>query len=71
MPDRPVARHELVGRVAYLIRAGKRIEVPMGLSLAERLIASIIRRSVLAARVLVYLRRVFQTPKESVFPCQG
>lgn len=70
-PDPPVSRDELLGRIAYLIREGKRIEVPTGLSMAERLIARIIRRSFFAARVLVYLRRVFQTPKESVLPCQG
>jgi signal peptidase I len=71
VPDRPVAREELLGRVAYLIRAGKRIEVPIGLNVIERLTARIIRRSFFAARVLVYLRRVFQAPKESVLPCQG
>jgi len=70
-PDRPVIESELLGRVAYLIRAGKCIAVPAELSMVEALIAKIVRRSFPAARALVYLHRVFQTPKESVLPCQG
>lgn len=85
-PDPPVNEHELLGRVAYLIRAGERVEVPAKLSLVARLIAKIIRRSFFAARVLVYLHRVyshrvylhrlFQTSEKSgpeglVFPCRG
>jgi hypothetical protein len=76
VPDRPVAGNELLGRVAYLVRAGKLIAVPAKLSLGERLVARIVRRSVPAARALVYLHRMVQTPekstpKESVLPCQG
>lgn len=69
-PDWPVSEKELLGRVAYLIRRGKLIEVPAELSVAKRWIAKIVRRSVLAARGLVFLHRVVQDPKESV-PCQG
>lgn len=73
-PDRPVLENELLGRVSYLIRAGKLIPVPVELSLAERLTAKIVRRSVPAARALVYLHRMVHTqekstPKESL-PCQ-
>ena len=76
VPDRPVAGNELLGRVAHLVRAGKLIAVPAKLSLGERLVARIVRRSVPAARALVYLHRMLQTseksaPKESVLPCQG
>jgi hypothetical protein len=82
-PDRPVIESELLGRVGYLIRAGKRIDVRTKLSVVELLIAKIIRRSFLAARVFVYLHRVVlvrmifaRTPeksgsRESVLPCQG
>jgi hypothetical protein len=80
-PDRPVIENELLGRVAYLIRAGKLIAVPKELSVAERLTAKIVRRSVPAARALVYLHRVVRTPEKSapersvpeksVLPCQG
>lgn len=81
VPDRPVRRSDLLGRVAYLIRAGGRVAVPAKLSLVESLIAGIVRRSVLAGRGLVYLRRMIRTsmirtsekstPKESILPCQG
>ncbi len=75
-PDRPVTRNELLGRVAYLIRAGKCIAVPAELSGLEHLVAKILRRSVPAARTLVYLRRVVQSPEESApeksdLLCQG
>jgi signal peptidase I len=76
VPDRPVRESELLGRVAYLIRSGKLIAVPAELSVVERLTAKIVRRSVPAARALVYLHRVVQTskksaPEKSVLPCQG
>jgi hypothetical protein len=75
-PDHPVIEGELLGRVAYLIRAGKRVDVRTKLSLVELLIAKIVRRSFFAARALVYLHRIVRTPeksgpKESVLPCQG
>jgi signal peptidase I len=63
-PDRPVAANELLGRVTYLIRAGKLIPVPAELSVVESLIAKVIRRSVPAARALVYLNRMRQSPEE-------
>jgi hypothetical protein len=69
-PDRPVMESEVLGRVAYLIRSGRLVTVPARLSVVERLTAKIVRRSVPAARALVYLHRVVQGPKESV-PCQG
>ncbi len=70
-PDRPVNESELLGRVAYLIRAGKRIAVPAELSVLQRLAAKIVRRSVPAARALVYLHRMRQSPEEAVLPCRG
>jgi hypothetical protein len=75
-PDRPVNENELLGRVAYVIRAGRLKAVPSQLSVAERLTAEIVRRSVPAARALVYLHRMIQTPQkpspqESILPCQG
>jgi signal peptidase I len=56
-PDRPVAAEELLGRVAYLIRSGKLIAVPAKLGAVDKLIASLVRRSLPAARALVYLNR--------------
>jgi signal peptidase I len=75
-PDRPVIRSEVLGRVAYLIRAGKCIAVPAELSVGKQLVAKIVRRSLPATRALVYLHRMVQTseksaPEELVLPCQG
>lgn len=79
-PDRPVNESELLGRVSYLIRAGRLIAVRTERSMVERLTAKIVRRSVPAARALVYLHRMMQTgersapeklaAEESVVPCQ-
>ncbi len=76
VPDGPVAGNELLGRVAYVIRAGKCIALPTELSTPARVIAKIVRRSFFAARALVYLHRMVRTseisgPRESVLPCQG
>jgi hypothetical protein len=73
--DRPVTGNELLGRVAYLIRAGKLIAVPAELSFVKGLAAKIVRHSVPAARALVYLHRMVRVSgrlaaKESVLPCQ-
>jgi hypothetical protein len=73
-PDRPVAKDELLGKVSYLIRAGRLIPVPAELSAVERVTAKVVSRSVPAARVLVYLHRMVHasaksTPQEPV-PCQ-
>jgi hypothetical protein len=72
-PDRPVTETELLGRVAYLIRAGKRIPVRAELSVIEQLIAKMVRRSFFVARVFVYLHGMVRNsgPKESILPCQG
>lgn len=79
--DRIVNESELLGRVAYLIRAGKRVAVPAKLNLVEQLVARIVRRSVFVGRVLAYLHRMVRTwnksaseksdLKESILPCQG
>jgi signal peptidase I len=71
VPDRPVANNELMGRVTYLIRAGKLIPVRTELSGIDKVIAKVVRRSTSAARALVYLNRVRQTSKEPVVPCQS
>ena len=75
-PDRPVSETELLGRVAYLIRAGRLTAVPAKLSMVKRLTAKIVRRSVAAAWALVFLHRMVHgaetsAPEEPVLPCQG
>jgi hypothetical protein len=69
-PDQPVCEGEMLGRVAFVVRAGKLIAVPAELSVVDRLIAKIVRRSKTAARSLVYLHCAVETPKES-HPCRG
>jgi selenophosphate synthetase-related protein len=70
-PDRLDREHELLGRVSYLIRAGKRIALPPRLGAVDALIARVVSRSFIAARALVYLHRIFQVPRAPVLPCQG
>ncbi len=76
VPDRLVAGNELLGRVTHVIRAGKHVVVPMEMSVPAKVIAKIVRRSLFAARALVFLHRRFRTSeisstRESVLPCQG
>jgi signal peptidase I len=75
-PDRPVSEDQLLGRVTYLIRAGKCVPVPAELSVVQHLTAKVVSRSFPAARALVYLRRIVNplensATEESVLPCQG
>jgi signal peptidase I len=77
-PDHPVSESELLGRVAYVIRKGRLVAVPARLSVIQYLLARTVRRSVPAARALVYLhnyldvhqRQAMPAPEKSVSPCQ-
>jgi hypothetical protein len=69
VPDRPVADHELLGKVTHVIRAGDRAPLHGSFSGAGKLVARIVRRSSIAARALVYLNH--KREQESIFPCQG
>ena len=69
-PDRPVVESELLGRVSEIIRSGKSIAVSAKLSVIERLVAQIVRRSLFAARVFIYMTSRFRTQRESSLPCQ-
>lgn len=80
-PDLPVTGNELLGRVSYLVRAGKCIAVRAELSGLERLVARILRQSMPATRFLACLHRVVYSPEkpapeksipeESDLPCQS
>ena len=61
VPDRPVAGNELLGKVTYLIRGGKLMTVPSELGVIDNVIAKVVRRSVPAARSLVYLNGMRRT----------
>jgi signal peptidase I len=69
-PDQPVVENELLGRVTKIIRAGKYLTVSPNLKGIDFLLAQIVRRSVFAARVFVYMTSRWNAEKvESL--CQG
>jgi signal peptidase I len=70
-PDHPVTESGMLGRISYLIREGNLVAVGAELSVAERLLAGIVRHSMPAARALVYLHGCGQTQKESIPKCQS
>jgi len=69
--DQPVRENEVLGRVVYVISAGKRITVSRELNVAQRFVAKMVRRSPRAASVLVYLHSKLRTQQEFLLPCQG
>jgi len=74
-PDLPVFENELLGRVAYVIRAGKLIPVTAESSVVKRVTAKILRRSVPAARALIFMHRLIHAGEKLVskdtVPCQS
>jgi len=52
-PDPPVSESDLMGRVSFILRNGKCLQPARSLSVPARAIAALVRRSVLAARVVV------------------
>jgi len=74
-PDDPVSDGDLLGRVAFLIRAGRLIPVSAELSPVGRVTANSLRRSVPAARALVLLHRLIHAGEKLVskeaIPCQS
>jgi signal peptidase I len=67
-PDRPVIESELLGRVTGVIRFGKHRRVPSGLNVMERLLAQVVRRSIFATRVLIYMTSKFRMRRGPVLP---
>jgi signal peptidase I len=64
-PDSPVAHHELLGKVSFIMRNGELVKPARSLCLPQRAVAAVFRRSTLAARVVVGvhgLRRTSQVP---------
>jgi signal peptidase I len=60
-PDPPVSESELMGRVSFILRNGKCIEPARSLSVPGRAVAALVRRSVLAARVVVSCHEMRRT----------
>jgi len=61
-PDSPVDETEFLGRVSSIVRNGKWIKPRRTLRVQKRAIAALVQRSELAARVVVSVHRLFQTP---------
>jgi hypothetical protein len=70
-PDRPVLASELLGQVTEFMRAGKNITVSKKLSVIERALALILRRSEFAARVFVYITSRRRTSEEASLACEA
>ncbi len=69
-PDRPVVESELLGRVTKINRAGECITVSPKLKGNDFLLAQIVRRSVFATRIFLYMSSRGNSQKvESL--CQG
>jgi len=64
-PDSPVEHSEFLGRVSLIVRNGRCIKPRRTLRVEERAIASLVQRSELAARVVVGVRGLFQTPNQT------
>lgn len=52
-PDPPASENDLLGKVAYIVRKGKRVEPRRSLRLSQRAVAALVRRSSIAGRVVV------------------
>jgi signal peptidase I len=70
-PDQPVGEIDLLGKIAYLIRAGKCVPVPRERRVVDRFLANALRRSNLLPRALVFVHNKVRVSRESVVPCQS
>lgn len=52
-PDLPVSEHDLLGRVSWILRRDRCITPRPGVSVTERCIALLVRRSMIAAQLFV------------------
>jgi signal peptidase I len=59
--DPPVGRHELLGKVLYIERNGQCVAPSAHLTWRERAVAAIVRRSEMAARVVVVVHNLRKT----------
>ena len=59
--DPPVGENELLGRVSFIVRNGRLFEPNKSLRLSERLVATLLSRSEIAARVVVGIHGLRQT----------
>ena len=60
-PDPPVPESDLLGKVSFILRNGKCIEPSRRLCLWQRTLATVLRRSTFAARIVVGIHGLLQT----------
>lgn len=63
--DSPVANRDLLGKVQFIVRNGKRIDPARNLNFVARVVAGFVRRSEVAARIVIKMRGVFQSLQAS------
>jgi hypothetical protein len=70
-PDPPVANSALLGRVSHIMRNGCYIEPGTKLRLLQRFMAALVRRSELAARLIVRVHEKNEPSPRRVSLCQS
>ncbi len=79
-PDAPVSHSDLLGKVSFIVRNGRYIEPSRSLRFPERVVATLVRRSQVAARVVVRVHGLCQarepksqvrTSQDRAVPCQS
>jgi hypothetical protein len=59
--DPPVGDNQVLGRISFILRNGRCIEPSRTLSLQDRMVANLARRSEIAARIIVGIHNLRQT----------
>ena len=57
-PDAPIERNEILGKVSFIVRNGKCFAAKKELGRSERALATLLRRSETATRVIVGIHRL-------------
>src|SRR5579863_3621740 len=75
-PDPPVTAKDLLGKVSFIVRDGRLIEVGRNLSFPQRTVARVMRRSRIAARLVTGVHGMLrgsrhQNPLDRAVPCQS
>jgi signal peptidase I len=68
-PDPPVSSCQLLGKVSFVVRDGRRLRLAKSPGLRMRAVSAMVRRSSSVARVVVGVHKMGQGPQEPL--CQG
>ena len=66
IPDAPISPSEILGKVSFIVRDGKRFELKRNLRRSERALAALLRRSHTAARVIAGIEGLRRARAETV-----